>query len=89
MATLKKIQKIYPFDVKIVTKSQVEEAINRYDDDVVLLHKVGPESQNRKARCWKVLIGASDAKLYYFDYHMINDKKPDGFLARDLKKINK
>lgn len=89
VSTLKKIQKIYPFPVKIVSKEDVEEAINQYDENVVLLHKVGPQSYNRKARCWKVLIGASDAKLYYFDWHMVSDKNPDGFLERDFKKLAK
>ncbi len=89
VSTIKKIQKIYPYSVKIVTKDEVEEAINKYDENVVLLHKVGPESYNRKARCWKVLIGASDAKLYYFNWHMVSDKNPDGFLEADFKKLAK
>ncbi|NOZ46017.1 MAG: hypothetical protein GXO79_04460 [Chlorobi bacterium] len=87
--TLKKIHKIYPYDVKIVTKEDIEDAINRHDENVVLLHKVGPENYNKKARCWNVLIGASDAKLYYFAYHMVSAKKPDGFLAEDFKKLAK
>ena len=36
-----------------------------------------------------ILIGANNARFYYFDYHMINEKNPDGLLAKDLKKIGK
>ena len=73
----------------MVTREEIRQAISDRDEDVVFLHKVGPEGTRLKARCYKVLIGAADASFYYFDYHMINDKKPDGFLSKDLKKISK
>ncbi|NJM15440.1 MAG: hypothetical protein HC896_08750 [Bacteroidales bacterium] len=53
------------------------------------MHKVGPEGTRLSARCYKIIIGASDADFYYFDYHMIDDKHPDGFLKSDLKKLAK
>ena len=84
-----RIRKVYPYDFKLVTREEIRQAISDRDEDVVFLHKVGPEGTRLKARCYKVLIGAADASFYYFDYHMINDKKPDGFLSKDLKKIRK
>ena len=87
--TISNLKKVYPFKAKIVTKEEVKKAIDEKDDDVVFLHKIGPEGTRLDARCYKFLVGASDAKFYYFDMHMINDKNPDGFLAKDLKKIAK
>ena len=84
-----RIRKVYPQDFKMATKDEIREAIKNRDEDVVFLHKVGPEGTRLTARCYKILIGSSDAKFYYFDYHMINDKKPDGFLVKDFKKIRK
>jgi len=84
-----RINKIYPYDFKLVTTDDIKEAITDRDEKVVFLHKVGPEGTRLDARCYKVLIGAGDASFYYFDYHMINDKKPDGFLEDDLKKISR
>jgi len=84
-----RISKIYPYNFKLVTQEEIKEAITNRDENVVFLHKVGPEGTRLDARCYKVLIGAGDANFYYFDYHMINDKKPDGFLEDDLKKISK
>ncbi|GAB4289941.1 MAG: hypothetical protein Kow0068_15430 [Marinilabiliales bacterium] len=84
-----KVKAIYPYKFKFVTREEVREAIDRNDDNVVFLHKVGPEGTKKNARCFKVLLGAADAKLYYFNWHMINDKKPDGFLLKDLKKLRK
>ena len=84
-----RIGKVYPHDFKLVSREEIRKAITDRDDDIVFLHKVGPEGTRLQARCYKVLIGASDASFYYFDYHMINEKRPDGFLSKDLKKISK
>ena len=84
-----RINKVYPHDFKLATKDEIRDAVKNRDENVVFLHKVGPEGTRLTARCYKILIGASDAKFYYFDYHMINDKKPDGLLLKDLKKISK
>ena len=89
IGTSARIKKIYPYKFKLVTRDEIEDAVTRRDPDVVFLHKVGPEGTKVKARCYNVIIGASDAKFYYFDYHMINDKKPDGLLLSDLKKMAK
>ncbi len=81
-----KIKKIYPGPFKLVTKDEIQQAIAD-KVDMVFLHKVGPEKTKLKARVFKILIGAADAQFYYFDYHMINDNAPDGFLANDFKKL--
>lgn len=85
----KRIKSVYPYKVRITTQDEIEKAIQDKDPDVVFLHKVGPEGTRLKARCYKVIIGAADAQFYYFDYHMINDKRPDGFLESDFKKLAK
>jgi hypothetical protein len=84
-----RIKKIYPYNFKIVTKEDITEAIKDRDENVVFLHKVGPEGTKIDARCYKAIIGAADANFYYFDYHKISDKNPDGFLPQDFKKLAK
>ncbi len=84
------IKAIYPYKFKITTREDVEEAIDRKDTNVVLLHKVGPEgTRKRDVRCYKAIIGASDARLYYFSWHMISDKAKEGMLAKDFQKLAK
>jgi hypothetical protein len=82
-----RIKKIYPYPFKIVSKEDITEAIKNRDDKIVFLHKVGPEGTKINARCYKIVIGAADANFYYFDYHKISEKEPDGFLASDFKKV--
>ncbi len=85
--SISKIRKVYPGKVKIVSKEEIEAAITNQNDDVVFLHKVGPEHTKHKARCIKTLIGADDGKFYYFDYHMVKKKQTDHFLLKDFKRI--
>jgi hypothetical protein len=84
-----KIKKIYPYDFKIVTQEDIEKAIKDRDPNVVFLHKVGPEGTKVNARSYKIIIGAADANFYYFDYHKVSDKNPDGFLESDFKSLIK
>jgi hypothetical protein len=84
-----RIKKIYSSKFRIVTKEAITEAIAERNNNVVFLHKVGPEGTKINARCYKVIIGAADANFYYFDYHKISSKKPDGFLAEDFKKLER
>jgi hypothetical protein len=87
ISTPARIKAIYPYKFKIVTKEEINQAIKDGNEEVVFLHKVGPEGKRTQARCYKIVIGAADANFYYFDYHMINEKNPDGFLESDLKKL--
>jgi hypothetical protein len=88
--TAAKIKAIYPYKFAIVNRDSIEAAIDRHDPNVVLLHKVGPENKKKKGvRCFKAILGADDAQLYYFSFHMISDKKKEGLLASDFKKLAK
>lgn len=83
-----KLKKLYPYDIEIVTKEDVEAAIERRDPDVVFLHKVGPEGTKFKARCYKILVGAADSQFYYFDYQMVSASEPDAISEKDIKRMS-
>ena len=82
------IKAIYPDKFKFVSRDELEEAIDKNEPNVVFLHKVGPEGYKKKARCYILIVG-TDSKLYYFNWHMINEKKPDSMLESDFKNILK
>lgn len=84
-----RIKAIYPYDFKLVTRDEIKEAIMSKDENIVFLHKVGPEGKKLNARVYNILIGAGDSEFYYFDYHKVNKKNPDAFLEKDLKQIAK
>ena len=84
---LNKIKAIYPHKVKFVTQEDVEEAVAQKDNNIVFLHKVGPEGTRTRARVYKLIVGAGDSKLYYWDYQMIEKASDDALQAKDLKKM--
>lgn len=85
---LTQIRKNYAYTVKVVTADNIEKAIAEKNPNVIYLHKVGPSGTRLQARCYKILLGASDDQMYYFDYH---DSKSDGdgFLSSDFKKVGR
>lgn len=88
--TLEYIKKVYSGNVKLVSQEEIEEAINNKDENVILLHLVGPAKDVDGLLALKMLLGAADGKLYYFDYHKVKKgKKPGVFLLDDFKQINK
>ncbi|MCF8379335.1 MAG: hypothetical protein K9H49_07145 [Bacteroidales bacterium] len=89
VSTTARIKAIYPYKFKLVSMDEIKEAILARDENVVFLHKVGPEGKKLKARCYKIIIGAENGDFYYFDYHMVSPKSPDGFLSSDFKKLAK
>jgi hypothetical protein len=86
--TLEKIKKFYSGKVVITDGETIEKKIQDKDPDAVFLHKVGPSSENAKLRIYKVIMGAADGKVYYFDYHKFKaGKAEDAFLMSDFKKL--
>ncbi|MCQ2204464.1 MAG: hypothetical protein MJZ15_08490 [Bacteroidales bacterium] len=85
----KAVAAIYPYKFKFVTADDVTAAIENSEKDIVFLHKVGPEVAKANTRCFKMIIGADDSEVYYFDYHNIDKKTPDRLLGSDLKKMGK
>lgn len=81
------IRDVYPHQFKIVTPEEVAEAIAQKREDVVFLHKVGPEKTRIRARVYKMLVGAGDPHFYYFDYKMMKKAEDDAFQEKDLKKV--
>ena len=89
LSTDAKIRAVYPYDFQIVEREQIKELIMAEDENAVILHKVGPQSPIIHDRVYKILMGVSDARFYYYDWHKSNKKKPDAFLKSDFERLNR
>jgi len=89
VSTAARIKQLYSYKFKIVTREEIRQAIQDKDDNVIFLHKVGPEGHKKDARCYKIIMGAGDANFYYFDFHKVSDRNPDGFLKSDFENLKK
>jgi len=88
--TESKIAAVYKGKVVLTETEEIEKLIADKDPDALFLHKVGaPEDSDQKSRCFKLIMGAADGKLYYTDHHKINEKNGDGFLKSDFKKLSR
>lgn len=81
------IKAIYPFEIKIVEEDDIKKAIDEKEANTLILHKVGPVGNYKTGYCFKMLIGADDAIMYYYNQHMISDRNPNGFLESDLRRL--
>jgi hypothetical protein len=88
---LAQIRKNYAYTVKVVNAESIEKAIAEKNPNVVYLHKVGPDGTRLQARCYKIILGAGDDQIYYYDFHTIakSDGDGDGLLSSDFKKMGK
>lgn len=85
--TIEKIKAIYKYEVKIVSSDEIEKAVEEKTPNTLVLHQISPSAEDTQGRSYHYILGADDAKMYYFNYFTINEKKPTGFLARDFKRL--
>jgi hypothetical protein len=85
--TIEKIAEYYPGKIKIVASDEMGEIIKAKSGNIVVLHSVGPGTAEDVGRCYKMLFGADDSRMYFYNYHTISPKRPDGLLSRDLKRL--
>lgn len=84
----KAISALYKHPVKLVTRDELMEQIADPAEPFVFLFKVGPEGTAKSGRVYKIILG-SDGRIYYFNFHLLSEKLPDGLLRTDLKRIGK
>ncbi len=81
------LSKNYPFSAEISSREEIELCIESKKKNALFLHIVGPDTPSGNKICFKVLIGADDAEIYYYGYHSVSAKKASRFLKKDLEKI--
>ena len=85
-----KVKAVYAKSFQILAEQEdLEKIVKANDSKAVFVHKVGPPKGSPKAaRCFNVVLG-NDGSVYYFGWHKISSKEPDGFLKGDFKKLGK
>ena len=83
-----KFGKIYPYKFKFVSRDELEEIIDKQEENAVFFHKVGPTGSGSKGRVYKIFMGVNGT-IYYFGYHSISSKKPDRLLDKDVRRLIK
>jgi len=82
-------EKYYPQNLKVVSDEEVDQAIREKAEKTLVLHKVGPVKAEKGGLCFKMLLGTDDARMYFYGEHKISDRRPNGLLINDLKRIGR
>lgn len=89
IASEDEIKSFYSGDFRLVTDTEISNAIAERRPNTLILHKVGPPDETRGAYVFKMLVGTDDARMYYFNNHKIDQRNPNGFLPADLRRIGR
>jgi len=89
LSTPESIKQIYGYDLEIVPETDIVKAISDKAPNTLILHVVGPGEESQAGTCYKMLIGADDANMYYYNQHRIDRTNPFGLLPADLKRMVK
>lgn len=88
IGAIEKIRAIYSNRIEIVPEEEIVKAIETKAPNTVILHLVGPVGEKKnQGYCFKMLIGTDDAKMYYYNMHLIDKSNPNGLLPADLKRL--
>ncbi len=87
--TVEKIERYYPYRVRITTREEIAKAIAEDRDDVAFFHKIGPEDTQSTGmgKCWKFVISAKDGRVLYSSNHDVDRQNPDALLVSDLERM--
>jgi hypothetical protein len=89
IAEINKVKAIYPHKIEIVDEEAIIKAIQEKTPNTLILHRVGPGEDKNSGLCFKMLIGADDSDMYYYNEHKITKSNPNGLLPNDLKRMAK
>lgn len=82
-------EEYYPDNLKVVSEDEVDQAIRNKAGNTIVLHRVGPVKAEKGGLCFKMLIGTDDARMYFYGEHKISERRPNGLLISDLKRIGR
>jgi len=85
--TMEKIKAIYPYNIRIVSSAEIEKAVFAQTPNTLIAHQISPGPNDKTGRCYKILYGVDDNKIYYYYFVKISDVRPASFLAFDFKRF--
>mgnify|MGYP003600432419 CR=1 FL=1 len=73
-------------EIRFVSREEIVKAVEERRPNTVVSFLVCPKGEVT-ARCYKMLFGTDDAKLYFYGYHKTNKLQKNGFTRWDIERI--
>jgi hypothetical protein len=84
--TQERMEKKNKNDIRFVTREEIIKAVEQHSPNTVVGYMVYPKGKEY-ARCFKLLFGTDDAKLYFYGDHKANKIQKGGFTRWDIERI--
>jgi hypothetical protein len=81
-----KINTVYPYYVKLLSPSEIQEELLTGQKNVLLQFHVGPTQDTGAGKCFEMIFDV-EGNLYYYNYRMITNDNEDGFNLNDFNHI--
>ncbi|MDD2278803.1 MAG: hypothetical protein PHD06_09890 [Bacteroidales bacterium] len=84
--SIDKINSIYPYFIKLLSSSEIQEEIASNPKNALFHFHVGPNQDQNVGKCFEMIFDV-DGNLYYYHSRMITNADKDGFNISDFKRI--
>ncbi|MFA7117084.1 MAG: hypothetical protein WC140_07660 [Bacteroidales bacterium] len=84
----KELGSMFNGHAKYVTADEISKALSEKRSNVLVSLTISPEKKMKKSYCYKMLIRATDGKLFFYRTHKINRRKGKGFLKEDMRRLS-
>ncbi|MGA1977066.1 MAG: hypothetical protein ABSG89_04340 [Bacteroidales bacterium] len=81
-----KIKTVYPYYVKLITPSEIQEEIEAKPKNVLFHFHVGPNKNAGAGKCFEMIFDV-EGNLYFYNSRKITNDNEDGFNLKDFKHL--
>ncbi len=81
------IEDIFKGNAIVADEDEIELAMAEQKPNTLVSICIAPEEPQNGSYCYKMLVGADNSELYYFQKQKISAKNPKGFQLVEIKKI--
>jgi hypothetical protein len=85
--TPERIKTVYPYYVKLLSASEIQQELSTNPANALFLFHVGPTANSGSGKCFEMIFDA-EGNLYYYNSRKITNDNNDGFNLDDFKNIS-
>jgi hypothetical protein len=82
-----KIKTVYPYNVELLTTSEIEAELEKNPVNTLFNFHVGPTQNAGAGKCFEMIFDV-EGNLYYYSSRKITNDNEDGFNLKDFNRIN-
>jgi hypothetical protein len=85
--TPERIKTVYPYYIKLLSASEIQQELSTNPTNALFLFHVGPTANSGSGKCFEMIFDV-EGNLYYYNFRKITNDNKDGFNLNDFKNIS-